>query len=39
MVNVYLSYVEAQEASTGVEGIEGSTKCGYSNVPGDGMVR
>jgi hypothetical protein len=38
MVNVYLRFVNAQEARAGAEGTDGTTGCGYSIAQGDVMV-
>jgi hypothetical protein len=39
MVNKYIRCVDAQEARAGVEGIDGTTGCGYSNARGGFMAR
>jgi hypothetical protein len=38
MVNAYLRCVDAQEARTGEEGTDGTTRCGLTNAQGDVMV-
>jgi hypothetical protein len=38
MVNSYLSWVNAEEARAGMEGIDGKTGYGYSNARGGIMV-
>jgi len=39
MVNTYLRCLDAQEARAGVESIDRTTGCGFSNASGGVMVR